>query len=465
MGLVVYNTLSRKKEEFKPINEGIVKMYTCGPTIYNYIHIGNLRTFLFEDILVRYLCFRGYEVQQIMNLTDVDDKTIKGAREQNVSLKDFTKPYEKAFFNDIETLNITPAYKYPKATEHIQEMVDMVQSLLDKGFAYKADNSIYFSIETFNQYGKLSHLDKDRLIAGMGGRVSSDEYEKENVSDFVLWKGYTQADGDVYWETPLGKGRPGWHIECSAMSMKYLGETFDIHTGGVDNIFPHHENEIAQSECSTGKPFVRYWMHSEFLTFGEKMSKSLGNVIYLKDLIDKGFSPQAIRYALISSHYRMPLNFSDDLIKQSQAAINRLQDLITRLLSIPKDKPEGTFIEKWIEETLDEFIENMDDDLNISPAMAAVFDFVRKINSNFDALGYNSAQQTLDFLKKINEVLAVLSFESDQLDPEIMDRIKKREEARKKKNFAVADAIRDELLDMGIEIKDTKEGVQWKRIK
>ncbi|HEO66240.1 MAG TPA: cysteine--tRNA ligase, partial [Spirochaetes bacterium] len=322
MSLRFFNTLTRKKEDFVPINEREVSIYTCGPTVYNYIHIGNLRTFLFEDILVRYLKYKGYEVHQIMNLTDVDDKTIRNSIQQNVSLNDYTQKFKEAFFKDIQTLNITPAEKYPCATDHIDEMITLIHQLEENGMAYRSEGSIYFSINKFNEYGKLAHLDRDNLKAGASGRVSNDEYEKENIGDFVLWKAYTPEDGDVYWDTSLGKGRPGWHIECSAMSMKYLGETFDIHTGGVDNIFPHHENEIAQSEGVTEKPFVHYWLHSEFLNIsGEKSSKSKGNVIYLQDLLDKGFSKEVIRFSLIQSHYRSKVNYSEDILGQAKSTL------------------------------------------------------------------------------------------------------------------------------------------------
>ncbi|MEK6797180.1 MAG: cysteine--tRNA ligase, partial [Spirochaetota bacterium] len=327
MKIKLHNSLSRSDEEFTPITPGEVKMYSCGPTVYNFAHIGNFRAYMVSDLLHRTLLLAGYKVTLIMNLTDIDDKTIRSARAEKLPLTLFTEKYKKAFFEDIAALRIKPASVYPSATDHIPEMISIIQRLTERGHTYAADGSIYFRLSSFPNYGRLANLEHDVLKAGASGRVAADEYEKENVSDFALWKGYAEADGDVFWETPLGKGRPGWHIECSAMSTKYLGDTFDIHTGGIDNKFPHHENEIAQTECATGKKFVHYWLHNEHLIVdGEKMSKSKGNFYTLRDLIAKGYDARAIRYLLISSHYRKQLNFSLDGILQSAKALERMND-------------------------------------------------------------------------------------------------------------------------------------------
>ena len=326
-----FNTLTRKKEVFKPLDEGKVKIYTCGPTVYDFAHIGNFRAFLFEDLLKRWLIQRGFKVTHVMNLTDIDDKTIKGSQTQKVPLRQFTEFYVKAFFEDIKALNIQPADVYPKATDHIPEMVALIKTLMAKGIAYKGeDGSIYYAISKFPDYGKLSKIKPAELKAG--ARVSQDEYTKEEAQDFAVWKAWTLEDGDVFWETELGKGRPGWHIECTAMSLRYLGETLDIHAGGVDLIFPHHENEIAQSESLTGKLFSRFWLHAEFLMVeGQKMSKSLGNYYTLRDLVAKGHAPEAIRYLLASVPYRKSLNFTMDGLKAAAVAIDRLRNFKLRL--------------------------------------------------------------------------------------------------------------------------------------
>jgi len=464
MPIYFYNTLTRKKEEFTPLKKNEVSLYTCGPTVYNYVHIGNLRTFLFEDILVRYLRFKGYTVHQVMNLTDIDDKTIRNSIKEGISLNEYTDKYKKAFFNDINCLNISPANDYPCATDYIDEMVNLIQKLENKGFAYKADGSIYFSINKFKDYGKLAHIDKENLLAGASGRVSNDEYEKENISDFVLWKSHTEDDGDIYWETPLGKGRPGWHIECSAMSMKLLGESFDIHTGGVDNIFPHHENEIAQSECATDKQFVKYWLHSEFLNIsGEKSSKSKGNVIYLKTLLDKGFSPDVIRFSLIQSHYRSKMNFSDEILYQSKSTLDNLNHFINRCQQINKDKTDSEWVKSLINEGNNKFEEALDDDLNMPSALAAIFECIHKLNKRFDELGTSDVNKILDFLKSINTILGVLKFEKTLLEEDILKLIDNRNIARKQKDFKRADSIRDQLKQQGIILEDTVDGVIWKK--
>ncbi|MCX6799432.1 MAG: cysteine--tRNA ligase, partial [Candidatus Diapherotrites archaeon] len=326
--LKLYNTIGRKKQPFKPLHGKTVGMYTCGPTVYNYIHIGNLKSFLAEDVLKRYLLYKGFKVKHVRNLTDVDDKTINGSRMEGVPLREFTEKYTRAFFEDIESVRILPAGIYPKATEHIAEMVKLIKALLRKGYAYKGDDgSIYYSIKKFKNYGKLAGINFRELK--VGARVKQDTYDKGEAQDFALWKSWAPDDGDVYWETEIGKGRPGWHIECSAMSMKYLGSTFDIHGGGEDLVFPHHENEIAQSEGATGKKFVRYWVHNAFLLVnGEKMSKSLGNYYTLRDL--KDYNPIAVRYLMISSSYRQPLNFTFEALRAAQSALDRLNELIRK---------------------------------------------------------------------------------------------------------------------------------------
>ncbi|MGD6851493.1 MAG: cysteine--tRNA ligase [Candidatus Bathyarchaeia archaeon] len=461
--ICIFNTLTRKKEEFKPLVPGKVGLYTCGPTVYDYAHIGNFRAFLFEDLLKRWFKYRGYQVTQVMNLTDIDDKTIKNSQKQGIPLRQFTDFYAKAFFEDIKALNIEPADVYPRATAHIPEMVALIKTLLAKGVAYKGeDGSIYFSVAKFPAYGKLSHLNVCELKAG--ARVCQDEYAKEEAQDFALWKAWTPEDGDVFWETELGKGRPGWHIECSAMSMKYLGETFDIHCGGVDNMFPHHENEIAQSEAATGKPFVHYWMHNEHLQVeGKKMSKRFGNFYTLRDLLAKGYDPIAIRYLLMSTHYRQQFNFTFEGLDSSKAAVERLRNFVRRL-----HEAEGTATGKAV--TLTEKLEacfggSMDDDLNIAIALSSLFDFVREMNALLDAnlVGKEEAAEVGGLLMRIDEVLGVIGkVEVEEALPTDIDAlVQKREEARKAKNWKEADAIRAQLKAMGIVLEDTAQGVRW----
>jgi cysteinyl-tRNA synthetase len=462
--ICLFNTLTRKKETFIPTVLGKAKMYTCGPTVYDYAHIGNFRAFLFEDLLKRWLVYRGYKVTHIMNLTDIDDKTIKGSQKQGIPLRQFTNFYVKAFFEDIKALNIEPADVYPKATDHIREMVTIIQTLMAKGFAYKGeDGSIYFSVCKFPEYGKLSHIKVDELKAG--ARVSQDEYAKEEAQDFALWKAYTPEDGNVYWETELGKGRPGWHIECSAMSMKYLGETFDIHCGGVDNMFPHHENETAQSEAATGKKFVNYWMHNEHLQVeGKKMSKRLGNFYTLRDLLAKGYDPIVIRYLLMSTHYRQQFNFTFEGLEASKAAVERLRNFVRRL-----HEAEGTTNpEKVVNLTAKLeacFGGSMDDDLNIGIALSSLFDFVREINGLLDAnlVSKQEAAEIGGLMMAIDAVLGVIGkVEVEEALPADIDAlVQKREDARKAKNWKEADAIRAQLKAMGIVLEDTAQGIRW----
>ena len=467
MSLQFYNTMSRRKEEFKPIAEGKVGIYNCGPTVYHYPHIGNLRAFIFADLLKRYLKFKGYEVTQVMNLTDVDDKIIKKCAETGIPITKYTKTYKQAFFKDIKTLNIEGADIYPAATEHIPEMVDLVQRLLDKGLAYKAeDGNIFYKIAAFKNYGKLQRLDMSQMRSG--GRVDDDEYEKESANDFALWKAYKDGDGDVSWDTALGKGRPGWHIECSAMSMKYLGETFDIHTGGVDNLFPHHENEIAQSEGATGKHFVNYWLHCEHLLWDNaKMSKSLGNIMYIDGLMEKGYSPAAIRYALLTTHYRQKLNFNLEILDAAESTLKRIDNFLFTLNDTKPGEADPE-IKKIIDTMLANFEETMDDDLNISGAVGTVFESIKKIQRQFQLTPCTDASAKL--IEKgfhyADKVLGVIYFrekvEAQLSETDILAKIEERNEARANKDWAKADAIRDELDAMGIELLDRKDGTGYK---
>ncbi|MFH1695555.1 MAG: cysteine--tRNA ligase [Candidatus Micrarchaeota archaeon] len=459
-----YNSLSKKKEVFKSIKKNEVKMYTCGPTVYDFAHIGNFRAYIFEDLLRRYLKFSGFKVVQVMNLTDVDDKTIKGAIKEGIPLEKFTDKFKKAFFDDIKSLNIEKAEFYPEATKTIPEMVALIKKLLKKGLAYRGeDNCIYFSIKKFKNYGKLSGFKICELKDG--ARVCHDEYEKENARDFALWKAYSEEDGNVFWETELGKGRPGWHIECSAMSMKFLGESFDLHTGGIDNKFPHHENEIAQSEGATGKKFVNYWLHcSHLIVDGQKMSKSLGNFFTLRDLFKKGHSPTAIRFLLLSTHYRSELNFTEKNLTEAKSKVDRLNELISKLNEIKTDK--GNSVDSLLKKIKNNFQKALDDDLNISLALTFLFDFVRETNKLIDEskLSEKEAIKVLSFLKEINFVLGVMNFEEEKLDNELMKLIDEREKARKERNWIKADEIRDKLKLKGIELNDTKDGVRWKKV-
>jgi cysteinyl-tRNA synthetase len=462
MALRFKNSLTGVKEEFRPIEPGKVRMYTCGPTVYNFAHIGNFRAYVFEDLLRRYLRYKGYDVMQVMNLTDIDDKTIRDSQAEGVSLDEFTQRYKDAFFEDLDTLRIERAEVYPAATDHIPEMVQMIKTLVEKGYAYEVDGNYYFRIDKFEDYGKLANLDREGMKAG--ARVASDEYEKDSASDFALWKAWDEKDGEVKWETDLGKGRPGWHIECSAMSMKYLGEHFDIHCGGVDNMFPHHENEIAQSEACTGKKFVNYWLHNEYLIVeGRKMSKSLGNFYTLRDVLGKGYSGLAVRYLLLATHYRQQLNFSFKGLDAATAALERYNDFVVNLREYPGGESDGT-AEAVIDRARTGFEEALDDDLNISGALGVVFDYVRDIN-RLRTEGKLSAPERDRALETIERFDTVLGFakEQEQLDERIEQMIAERTAAKKSRDFATADRIRDELVQMGIILEDTPQGVRWKR--
>jgi cysteinyl-tRNA synthetase len=485
MALRLHNTLSGKLEDFQPLEGNLVRIYTCGPTVYDYAHIGNYRTFVFQDILRRYLKYRGYEVQQVTNLTDVDDKTIRNSQAAGMSLRDFTDKFIEAFKVDRELLNLEPVEKMPRATDHIADMVALIQMLIAKGFAYASEGSVYFRVDHFKDYGKLSKIDLEGMRAG--ARVDSDEYEKGNVRDFVLWK--AKKGDEPSWDTPLGAGRPGWHIECSVMSMKYLGETFDIHSGGSDLVFPHHDNEIAQSEAATGKPFVRTWVHaSHLIVNGEKMSKSLGNFFTLRDLIAKGHKPSAIRYLLASVPYRKPLNFTFDGLHQAQQSLDRLRNFRYRL-------------------TQEKFAAGENADLK-ARGQAAIFDMVRVCNTAMDEGKFRDGDRAafLEVLERWDRVFAMLDdndhaklvkfgfikpveagasataeapkdavevqkgngstaavMESSLSDEAIEKCIAERNEARRRGDFARSDQIRNDLAKSGVILEDTKSGTRWKR--
>jgi len=475
MTLKLKNTLGNKIEEFVPIESGKVRMYTCGPTVYDFAHIGNFRAYVFEDLLRRWLKYRGYEVTQVMNLTDIDDKTIRASMSAGVSLDEYTAKFKKAFFEDIDTLMVERAEVYPEATKHIPQMVELVKALLEKGVAYRgADGSIYYSIDKFPEYGKLSGKRIDKNISG--ARIDNDEYEKEQAADFALWKAWDDSDGDVFWETELGKGRPGWHIECSAMSMEYLGESFDIHTGGEDNLFPHHENEIAQSEAATGKQFVRYWMHNAHLIVeGKKMSKSLGNFFTLRQLLDKGYSPLAIRYVLIATHYRQQLNFTFEGLDAATTALSRLAEFRDMLESAPEGKSRAE-VREALTRARDNFEASMDDDLNISGALGAVFELVREVNRFRDdgKLFTDDAHEIIAFLHGFDRATGLLppkkQAEAEEITIElagevisIENALKQRKIARQNKDWTTADAIRDAFAKAGLEVRDTPEGAKVKR--
>jgi len=457
------NTLTRSVELFEPLNPPEVCMYTCGPTVYDFAHIGNFRAYVFEDLLRRYLKYRGYSVTQVMNLTDVDDKTIRGSSAAGVPLDEWTRRFKDAFFEDIDMLNVERAEVYPAATEHIDDMVELIKRLQSAEHTYTAGGSIYFKISTFPDYGNLAHIDVDELSAGASCRVDADEYEKKDARDFALWKAWSEEDGDVWWDTELGRGRPGWHIECSAMSMRYLGATFDIHTGGVDNIFPHHENEIAQSEAATGKPFVRYWLHcAHLLVDNRKMSKSLGNFYTPRDLFARGYKPMAVRYALLSTHYRQPCNFTFDGLEAAGHAVARLGELRLRLEECRGDGDDPAQI---IDDTRTGFIELMDDDLNISGALGVLFDFVREMNRRIDngRVGSDGSKEALKFLDEIDTVLGVMDGETAEAPQKILDLIEQREAARRNRDFDLADQLRNQIAEAGYVVEDTPDGPRLKK--
>ena len=506
MPIRLYNTLSRQIEDFKPLEGNTVRMYTCGPTVYAFAHIGNFRTFLFQDILRRYLKYAGYELRHVVNLTDVDDNTIRNSQGSGMPLRAYTDQYIEAFLIDRQLLNLEEPEFLVRATDCIPEMVTLIQTLVDKGFAYPSDGSVYFKVAAFPPYGQLTHVD----FSGVrdGARVDADKYDKENARDFVMWK--AAKEGEPFWETPFGPGRPGWHIECSAMSMKYLGETFDIHSGGSDLIFPHHENEIAQSEAATGKPFVKVWMHAEHLIVnGESMSKSLGNYFTLRDLINKGYKPSAVRYLLASVPYRKPLNFTFEGLHQAQQSIDRLRNFHFRLTKESFPAGESATLQERAQEARKKFQAALDDNLNTAEALGAIFDMVRDGNTAMDRGEFRDGDRGafLDTLGRWDRVFAVLDDNdhaklvkfgfvksltvtptdsvADALkdavqvevgngqqgiglietlsDEEIEKLIAERAAVRRKGNYARSDEIRAILLKAGVILEDTKAGARWKR--
>ena len=466
-----FNTLGRTVQEFQPIHAGEVGMYTCGPTVYNYAHIGNFRAYLFEDILKRTLEYYGFHVTQVMNLTDVDDKTIRDSRARNMPLREFTAIYKKAFFEDLDELRIERASHYPEATTHIPEMIEMIRILMEKGYAYQApDRSVYFSIAKFKNYGQLARIDMENQRAGV--RINADEYAKDSVADFALWKAWDPNDGDVKWDSPWGEGRPGWHLECSAMSMKYLGKTFDIHTGGVDNMFPHHEDEIAQSEAANGCKFVNYWLHCEHLIVdGKKMSKSLGNFYTIRDLKKRGFTGREIRWTLIGTHYRSKLNFSLAALDQARNALAKFDAFFQRLKALPAGARGVEEARTAAETAGTKFKAAFGDDLNIAEALSAVFTLERTANALLAAgnLEAEGAAQILQQFRDFDRILAVfdvdaLKTETVEIPDDVKELVTQRAEAKKAKDFARADALRNQLKNLGWTVKDTPAGPEIKKI-
>ena len=465
LALRFYNTLTQSVEEFVPLDGKTVRMYTCGPTVYNYAHIGNLRTFTFEDVLRRWLRARGYQLDHVMNITDVEDKIIRKAGEQHKTIQEYTEQYTQAFLEDTASLRLERPERLSKATEHIDEMVRAVQKLSEKGFTYNSDGSTYYRIGKFPEYGKLSHIDFSGVRAG--ARVDVDEYDKADARDFVLWK--APKEGEPFWDTPIGPGRPGWHIECSAMAMKYLGETLDIHCGGVDLIFPHHENEIAQSEAITGKPFARFWLHSEFLNVdAQKMAKSAGNFYTLRDLLAMGYAPEAVRYLLLSVPYRKKLNFTFDGLQAAATSIDRLRNFKLRLDTDKFADGSNEQIEGRTQTALQKFEDSLDDDLNTAEALGAIFEYVRDVNTSMDNGDFlaGNLPSALNLFIRFDDIVDVLrptQKESGLPEAEVEKLIEERVQAKKAKNFARSDEIRKQLLEAGVILEDTKEGTRWKR--
>ena len=461
----LFDTATREKVDFTPIDGKCARMYTCGPTVYNFAHIGNFRAYVFEDILRRAIQLCGWRVRQVKNLTDVDDKTIRNSRAAGVALRDYTKPYIEAFFSDLKSLNIQPAEVYPAATDHIPEMIALIEKLFERGLAYQSDDkSVYFSVAKFPNYGHPAHID----IAGMrgGARVSQDEYEKESVGDFALWKAWSEEDGDVVWDSPWGRGRPGWHLECSAMSMKYLGPTFDLHTGGIDNLFPHHANETAQSEGATGKPFALTWLHCAHLRVnGEKMSKSAGNFFTLRDLIAKGWNGREIRYVLINCHYRQSLNFTFDALDSARTALARIDAFSARLAERAAGAAPAAALPDWAKKAEDALRAALADDLNVPEALASLFTMVRDGNAALDKgeLDPATAAAVLALLDgPFALALGVISFGRRAAEVAVPAEVQKladeRATARAAKNWAESDRLRDAIAALGWTVKDSRDG-------
>jgi cysteinyl-tRNA synthetase len=468
--LRLHNTLTGTKDQFQPLTPGQVGMYTCGPTVWNFAHVGNLRAFLFYDLVRRHLQVSGYHLTHVMNLTDIDDRILDQAMHAGVTIGEYVEPYVAAFFEDMAALRAQQAEHYPRATEHIPEMIEMISALIEHQYAYVADGDVYFRIASFPSYGALSHLDRSGLKAG--ARVATDKYDKESVSDFALWKKAQPQDEKLgaAWDAPFGRGRPGWHIECSAMSKRYLGETFDIHAGGVDLMFPHHENEIAQSEAANHKQFARVWLHSEHLTdaTGEKMSKSAGGFTTLRDLVDAGHDPVAVRFFLVASaHYRARLRLSTEGLHAAAEQVRRLREFADRVRrSAPTDAADDWLLRR-IGELRSAYREALDDDLNLPQGVGVVFELVREANAALDAgrVGANAREALLAFISEFDAHLDVVRAEEPGLADEVERLISERETARKARDFARSDQIRDELRQKGIALEDSKDGVRWRRVR
>jgi cysteinyl-tRNA synthetase len=464
--LKFHNTLSGQLEAFTPLSGNEVRMYICGPTVWSFAHIGNFRAFTFGDILRRYLKYKGYAVTHVMNLTDVDDRIIGEAQKAGQTIDEFVRPYIKAFWEDLDTLGIERPDIAPRATDHIAEMIDIIEKLLAGGLAYQSEGSIYYRISAFKDYGKLSKINFAGNVSGASGRIDTDKYDKENANDFALWK-LVDDDEPTGWDAPFGRGRPGWHIECSAMSMKYLGETFDLHAGGIDLMFPHHENEIAQSEGATGKLFAKYWLHGEHLKVeGETMSKSLGNFYTLRDLLDKGHAAAGIRYLLFSVPYHKQLNFTFETLRGAESTIERLRDFRKRLLEANLEEGSSDEISAHAKIALKKFEAAMDDNLNTSVALAALHDMAREINSALAGGGVKTGdrERILDAVAKMDTVFNIFGeLTEEMLDADVDKLMEERASARRDRNFARSDEIRDELAARGIILEDTRDGVRWKR--
>jgi cysteinyl-tRNA synthetase len=463
MTIRLHDTLAGATRDLVPLEPGHIRIYSCGPTVYGPAHIGNFRSFLFDDLLVRYLRYRGLKVTWVMNVTDVDDRIINGARAEGTTIEALSERYRALLVADMQTLGMTLPDVMPKATENIPQMVELIQKLLDRGHAYRTeDGSIFFRIASWPEYGRLARLDPEGMR--VGERVEADDYAKDDVRDFALWKG--SKPDEPSWETAIGNGRPGWHIECSAMSMRYLGPSFDIHTGGIDLVFPHHTDEIAQSEAATGQTFVAYWLHNAFLQMGsQKMSKSLGNIERVGDLIGRGIPPRALRLALISAHYRMSLTFGQESLQAASSAIDRLDALMAALAVYRSDGPDDVSLPSALDGARTAFEAALDDDLNISPALASVFDLIRELNRRIDGrtLSTADAGRAIEFIRDLDRVLAIAPAAEEALDPEVQKLLDERSAARTNKEWAASDRLRTALADRGILVEDTRDGQRWRR--
>ncbi len=463
MTIRLHDTMAGAVREFVPLEPGHARIYSCGPTVYGPAHVGNFRSFLFADLLVRYLCYRGLRVTWVMNLTDVDDKIIRAAQQGGVSIGEVADRYAALFMSDMATLSVTTPDVMPRATAHIPQMVELIQKLLAGGHAYRTeDGSIFFRISSWPEYGRLARIDPEGMR--VGERVEADEYAKDDVRDFALWKG--ARPGEPSWETAIGPGRPGWHVECSAMSMAYLGTSFDIHTGGVDLVFPHHQDELAQSEAATGRTFVNYWLHCAHLQMGgQKMAKSTGNIARVGETLQSGVSARALRLALISAHYRMALSFGDDSLQAAGSAIDRLDALMAALAAYRSDGPDDVSLPSALDGAHTAFDAALDDDLNISPALAAVFELIRDLNRRIDGrtLSTADAARAIAFIRDLDRVLAIAPVPEEALDPELQTLLDERAAARANKEWAASDRLRQDLAERGILVEDTRDGQRWRR--